>query len=114
MFEFAEIFDVENNTPLYMTTLQRNFDFVFPEKELRGLSPNFHIHVSAGDLYIPVIGPPIFLQQNMQTDGGNISIVHRNMNVPMNWDCSRSVPFRGIQYMFRIFGIVFLQCMGFQ
>jgi hypothetical protein len=25
--------------------------------ELRGLSPNFHIHVSVSDLYIPRIGP---------------------------------------------------------
>jgi hypothetical protein len=33
------------------------------------------------DLYIPVIGPPIFLQQNMRTDRGNKQIAHRNMNV---------------------------------
>ncbi len=26
--------------------------YVFPEKEMRGLSPNFHIHVSVRDLYI--------------------------------------------------------------
>ncbi len=32
MFEFAEIFDVENNSPLYMTTLQRNFDLCIPRK----------------------------------------------------------------------------------
>ncbi len=38
------------------------------KKELRGLIPNFHIHVSPSDLYIPLIGPPIFLQHNMQTD----------------------------------------------
>jgi hypothetical protein len=46
--------------------------YVFPEKELRGLSPIFHIHVSVSDLYIPRIGPHIFLQQNRQTDRGNI------------------------------------------
>jgi hypothetical protein len=39
----------------------------FPEKEVRGLSPNFHIHVS-----VPKIGPHIFLQQNRQTDPGKI------------------------------------------
>jgi hypothetical protein len=39
-----------------------------PEKELRGLSPNFNIHVSVSDLYIPRIGPHIFLQQNRQAD----------------------------------------------
>jgi hypothetical protein len=43
---------------------------VFPEKELPGLSPNFHIHVFVSDLYIPMIGPPFFLQQNSQTDRG--------------------------------------------
>ncbi len=46
--------------------------YVFPEKKLRGLSPNFHIHVSVSDLSIPTIGPPIFLQQNWQTDCGFI------------------------------------------
>jgi hypothetical protein len=43
----------------------------FPEKELRSRSPNFHIHVSVSDLYIPTFGPPIFLQQNRQTDQRN-------------------------------------------
>jgi hypothetical protein len=46
--------------------------YVFPEKELRGLSPNFHIHVSVSDLYIPRNGPPTFLQQNRQAGRGNI------------------------------------------
>jgi hypothetical protein len=47
--------------------------YVFPEKELRGRNPNFHIHVSVSDVYIySTIGPPIFVQQNRQTDHGNI------------------------------------------
>ena len=46
--------------------------YVFPEEELRDLSPNFHIRVSVNDLYIPRIGPHIFLQQNRQTNRGNI------------------------------------------
>ncbi len=41
--------------------------YIFPEKELRRLSPDFHIHVSVSDFYIPGIGPHIFLQQNRQT-----------------------------------------------
>jgi hypothetical protein len=49
--------------------------YVLPEKELSGLSPNFHILVSVSNLYIPWIGPHIFPQ-----------------------------------YLFRIFGIVPLQC----
>jgi hypothetical protein len=46
--------------------------YVLPEKKLRGLSPNLHIHVSVSDLYIAMIGPHIFLQQNRQADRGNI------------------------------------------
>ncbi len=44
------------------STLQRNLTLVIPrtERELRGLSPNFHIHVSVSDLHIPTFGPPIF------------------------------------------------------
>jgi hypothetical protein len=38
-------------------TLQRqnaeNFKQIFPEKEYRGLSPNFHIYVFLSELYIP-------------------------------------------------------------
>ena len=44
--------------------LQRQFR-LFLFWELRGLSPNFYIHVSVSDLYIPRIGPHIFPQQNM-------------------------------------------------
>jgi hypothetical protein len=51
-----------------------NWKQIFPEKELRGLSPNFHIHVSVSDLYIPTIVMPILLQENMWTDPGNIYI----------------------------------------
>jgi hypothetical protein len=46
--------------------------YLFPGKELRGLSPNFHIYVSVSDLYIPTSGSHISLQRNMQTDCGNI------------------------------------------
>ncbi len=36
---------------------------LFPEKELGGHSPNFHIQVSVSDLYIPKIDQPILLQE---------------------------------------------------
>jgi hypothetical protein len=49
------------------TTLQRqNTEIskqIFPEKEYRGLSPNFHIYVSVSDLYISTIGLPILLDE---------------------------------------------------
>ncbi len=54
------------------THCDENPIYLFPEKELRSFSPSFHIHVSVSDLYIPRTGPLIFLQQNRQTDGGNI------------------------------------------
>ncbi len=48
-------------------TLQRqnaeNFKQIFPEKEYRGLSPNFHIHVSVSELYIPTMGLPVLLEE---------------------------------------------------
>jgi len=46
--------------------------YVFLFWKLHRLSPNFHIHVSASDLYIPRIGPHISLQQKRQNDPGNI------------------------------------------
>jgi hypothetical protein len=49
---------------------KENSKQIFPEKELRCLSPNFHIYVSVSDLYIPTIGLPILLQDNMGTDPG--------------------------------------------
>ncbi len=59
-------------------TLQRHktehLKQIFPGKESRGVSPNFHIHVSVSDLYIPRIGLPILLQENMLTDSGNVEI----------------------------------------
>ncbi len=38
-------------------------NYVFPEIKLHGLVPNFHIHKSASDLYIPRIGRPICYSQ---------------------------------------------------
>jgi hypothetical protein len=55
----------------YASTLQRtnteNSKQIFPEKEFRGLGPNFHIRVSLGDLYILAIGLRILLQEICET-----------------------------------------------
>jgi hypothetical protein len=40
-----------------------NLKQIFPEKEYRGLSPNFHIHVSVSELYIPTMGLPFLLEE---------------------------------------------------
>ncbi len=51
----------------YISTLHRtntkHLKQIFTEKKLRGHSPNFHIHVSMSDLYIPTIDLPILLQE---------------------------------------------------
>ncbi len=88
------------------THCNENPNYVFQEKEFGGLSPNFYIHVSVSDLYIPRIGPHIFLQQNRPTvfwEYINSSQAHECRNE----DCGRAVPFW--EYLFRIFGIATLQ-----
>jgi hypothetical protein len=49
----------------WLSTLQRqNTEIskqIFPEKEYQGLSPNFHIHTSVSNLYIPTMGLHILL-----------------------------------------------------
>jgi hypothetical protein len=51
---------------------------LIPEKEYRGLSSNFHIHVSVRDLYIPAIGLPILLEEICRPILG---LAHRHRNV---------------------------------
>ncbi len=52
---------------VYEYTLQRtnteNSKHIFPQKELRGKSPIFRIHVSVSDLFIHTIDLPILLQE---------------------------------------------------
>ncbi len=61
------------STPEYHTakTQYRKFDTNIPEKELRGLNPNFHAHVSESNFCIPIIGLSILLQENIWIDPGN-------------------------------------------
>jgi hypothetical protein len=58
-------------------TLQRtnteNWKQIFPEKELRGNSPNFHFHVSVSDLYMYSHDRSAYSAAgNMWTNPGNI------------------------------------------
>ncbi len=75
------------------TTLKRtnveNSKQIFPEKELRGHSYNFRIHVSVSDLYIPTIDLPILLQEIfLCTDPGNRSQTHECGH----WDWAAQFP----------------------
>jgi hypothetical protein len=56
---------------------------IFPEKEFRGISPNFNIHVSVSDLYIPRIGLPILLQE-FRIKGGPILGIYISLTDIMN------------------------------
>ncbi len=51
---------------------KEDLNYVFPDIKLRGFVPNFHIHTFVSNLYIPRILPPILLQPNRLTNGGNI------------------------------------------
>jgi hypothetical protein len=65
--------DLEQQRSTYTTKKHyRKFEQIFPEKEMRSLSPNFLIDVSMSYLYIPTIGLPIPLHDKMWTDPGNI------------------------------------------
>jgi hypothetical protein len=57
----SELMDKVRENCFYIYTVHCNENpiYVFLFWELRGLSPNFHIHVSASDLYITWIGPHI-------------------------------------------------------
>jgi hypothetical protein len=63
--------------------------------KLRGRSPNFHIHVSVSDLYIPRIGSHI----SCNRIGRSIVGIYKSLTDTHecgNWDCGRAVPFLGI------------------
>jgi hypothetical protein len=70
--------------------------YVFPEKELRALSHNFHIHVSVSDLYIPTSVPPTVLSFSRIGRKIREYINRSQKHECRNWDCSRAVPFLGI------------------
>ncbi len=54
---------------------------IFPEKEYRGLSPNFQIHVSVSDFYIPRIGLPILLEEICRPILGSWDYINRSQTL---------------------------------
>jgi hypothetical protein len=60
--------------------------YVFQEMKLRGLVPNFHIHVSVSDLCISTICPPILLQFHFWNTCSNFrySVFASAIAIPVN------------------------------
>ncbi len=69
----------------------KNLKQIFPEKEYRGLSPNYQIHVSVSELYIPTLGLP-FLLEDRSWEYINCSQTHGCGN----WGWGRAIPRKGI------------------
>ncbi len=77
-----------------------NSVYMFLFWELHGLSPNFHIHVSVSDLYIPKIGPHISSSRK-----GRLIVGIQNVEIG-----TEAPIFLFWEYLFQIFGILSLQC----
>ncbi len=71
------------NIPTLHSTGTENSIHIFLEKELRGHSPNFHLHVSVSALYIPTIDLPILLQEIC---GPILGIYKSLTDTRENWD----------------------------
>ncbi len=88
------------------TTLQRQnteiLKQIFPEKEYRGLSPNFHIHVSVSDLYNPTIVLPTLLEE-IHVDRSWDYINRSQTHECGNWGLGHAIPRKGIHTVNWIF-----------
>jgi hypothetical protein len=89
------------------THCNENRIYVFLFWELRGLSPNFHIHVYVRDLYIPRIGPHISCSRIGRSIMGKYKSLTGTSNVEIR---TVAAQFLFWEYLFQIFGICSLQC----
>ncbi len=93
------------------THCNENPIYVFPEKELRGLSPIFHIYLSVSDYIFPGSVHPFSCSRILRIGR---PIVGRYKSITEAWMSelgTRPRSFSSGQYWFRIFGIVSLQCV---
>ncbi len=82
--------------------------YVFLFWELRGLSPDFHIHVSVSDFYIPRIAPHISCSRISGSIVGIYkSLTHLNVEIG-----TVAAQFLFREYLFQIVGVGSWQCGG--
>jgi hypothetical protein len=62
-----------------------NLKQIFPEKEYWDLCPNFHIHVSVSELYIPTMGLPVMLEEMCRLILGILYINRSTTHECGNW-----------------------------
>jgi hypothetical protein len=85
--------------------------YVFLFWELRGLSPNFHFHVSVSDSYIPRIGPHISCSRIARSIVGIYKSITKTQECG-NWDRGHAITFLGIcvfDFRYWFFAVWFMQ-----
>jgi hypothetical protein len=82
---------------------------MFPEKEYRGLSPNFHIHVSVSELYILTVGMPFLLEEIQYVDR-SWEYINRSQTLNVETGAEAAL-FLGKEYIIGIAVAVQAYCM---
>ncbi len=77
-------------------TQYRKFKQIFPEKELRGLSPNFHTFMCLWVIYVFPGLARLFCCRRICGRLLGIYLYHSHIHEWGNWDWGRLIPFLGI------------------